>query len=53
VESVQATHPFYIVRLLGGLMFFSGMLIMAYNLRKSCAGGKALEAMIPVPVGAH
>lgn len=49
VESVQAMHPFYIVRTLGGLFFLSGMLLMAYNLWKTVAGAKPVEAAIPVP----
>ena len=32
VEALKATHPYYIVRLCGGLLFLIGMLIMAYNL---------------------
>jgi cytochrome c oxidase cbb3-type subunit 1 len=31
VESLQASYPGYMVRLVGGFIFFSGMLIMAYN----------------------
>jgi cytochrome c oxidase cbb3-type subunit 1 len=31
VESVAASYPGYVVRFIGGAMFFSGMLIMAYN----------------------
>ena len=31
-ESVSATHPYYVMRLIGGFIFFSGMLVMAYNL---------------------
>ena len=31
VESVQASYPGYTVRLIGGFIFFSGMLVMAYN----------------------
>ena len=31
VESVKATYPFYVVRLVGGLMYLAGMLIMAWN----------------------
>ncbi len=31
VETVAASHPGYVVRLIGGGIFFSGMLIMAYN----------------------
>jgi len=31
VESVAASYPGYVVRVLGGAIFFSGMLVMAYN----------------------
>jgi cytochrome c oxidase cbb3-type subunit I len=35
VESLKATYPYYLVRLLGGLMVLSGMFIMAYNVWKT------------------
>ena len=35
VQSLEATWPFYVGRLMGGLAFFSGMLIMAYNMYKT------------------
>lgn len=35
VESVSATHPYYIIRLIGGLIFLTGTLIMAYNVFKT------------------
>jgi cytochrome c oxidase cbb3-type subunit 1 len=47
VESVQAMHPFYIVRFMGGVFFLSGMLIMAYNIRKTIAGATPVVAAIP------
>ncbi len=31
IESLVATYPYYMVRLLGGLLFFAGMLLMAWN----------------------
>lgn len=31
IEVVMATHPFYVLRLIGGLIFLSGMLVMFYN----------------------
>ena len=52
VESVQVMHPFYVVRFLGGLLFFVGALIMAWNLYKSVAGSKPVRAPIPEPVAA-
>jgi len=47
VESVKATYPYYMIRLLGGVMFLSGMFIMAWNTWKTIAGGKAMDAPIP------
>jgi cytochrome c oxidase cbb3-type subunit 1 len=32
VESVSASYPGYVVRVIGGAIFFVGMLLMAYNL---------------------
>lgn len=49
VESVQAMHPFYIVRTLGGAFFFAGMLIMAYNLWRTIAGAKPVAVAVPAP----
>ncbi|MHB8453424.1 MAG: cytochrome-c oxidase, cbb3-type subunit I [Acidiferrobacterales bacterium] len=53
VEAVQAQHPFYIVRFLGGIFFLSGMFIMAYNLVRTVAGAKPIEVRIPAPAAAH
>jgi len=53
VETTQAMHPFYIVRFLGGLLFFSGVLVMTYNLWKTVAGAQPVnDAAIPEPVAA-
>jgi cytochrome c oxidase cbb3-type subunit 1 len=49
VESVKATYPFYAIRLLGGLLYLSGMLIMAWNAFKTAAGSQPAEAPIPLP----
>lgn len=35
IESLEATQPYYIVRLLGGFIFFFGMLLMSYNVWKT------------------
>jgi len=37
-ESIEASMPGYYVRLLGGGMFFLGMLVMAFNVWKTCRG---------------
>ena len=47
VESVAAMHPFYIVRLLGGVFFLGGMLLMAYNMWKTIAGAQPVVQAIP------
>ena len=31
IESIKFTYPYYGIRLLGGIIFFSGMLVMVYN----------------------
>jgi cytochrome c oxidase cbb3-type subunit 1 len=53
VESVKATYPYYAVRLLGGLLYLSGMLLMAWNVYKTVAGRQAVDAAIPAAAGAH
>jgi cytochrome c oxidase cbb3-type subunit 1 len=35
VQSVEASIPGYMVRVLGGALFLTGMLIMAYNVYKT------------------
>ena len=48
IDSLIAARPFFIVRLLGGLMFFSGMLIMAWNVWKTT---RTEAEPAPVPAG--
>jgi cytochrome c oxidase cbb3-type subunit 1 len=38
VETVQAMHPFYLIRAMGGVMFLLGALIMVYNLWRTAKG---------------
>jgi cytochrome c oxidase cbb3-type subunit I len=52
VESVKAKQPYYIIRLLGGLLYLSGMVIMLWNVLKTATSGKPALASIP-PVIAH
>jgi len=35
VETVEAMHPFYVIRAIGGLLFLIGALLMAWNLWKT------------------
>lgn len=52
VESVKATYPYYVIRLTGGLLYLSGMLLMAYNLVKTMALAKPANDAIPA-LSAH
>ena len=49
VETVNAMHPYYLIRLLGGLIYLSGMLLMAYNVFQTVRSGSRHEALIPEP----
>jgi len=49
VESVKATYPFWSIRLVGGVLFLSGMFIMAYNMVRTIAGGQAVDAPVLQP----
>jgi cytochrome c oxidase cbb3-type subunit 1 len=53
VESVQAMHPYFIVRFLGGAFFLLGTVVMAWNIWKTIAGAKPATATIPAPAAAH
>jgi cytochrome c oxidase cbb3-type subunit 1 len=41
VQALAATHPYYIVRFIGGLLVLSGMFLMLYNVRRTIAGERA------------
>jgi cytochrome c oxidase cbb3-type subunit 1 len=53
VESVQAMHPYFIVRFLGGAFFLFGTLVMAWNIWRTIAGAKPAVGAIPAPAAAH
>ncbi|MDO5693335.1 MAG: cytochrome-c oxidase, cbb3-type subunit I [Pseudomonadota bacterium] len=52
VESVKATFPFYVLRLLGGVIYLFGMLVMMWNVFKTIAAGRVTPVQIPA-VAAH
>jgi len=43
IETVDAMHPFYVIRALGGGMFVAGSLIMAFNIYMTIRSGEAEE----------
>ncbi len=50
-ETVDAMHPFYLIRALGGLLFVIGALVMVYNIWRTIRGdirqSEPLEASAP------
>jgi cytochrome c oxidase cbb3-type subunit 1 len=50
VEGVKATFPFYVVRVVGGVLYLSGMLIMAWNVWMTAISGRSVRVTIPAPV---
>ncbi len=53
VESVKVSYPFWGIRLLGGILFLAGMLIMTYNMFKTMVGGITEDAAVLLPAGHH
>jgi len=50
IESIKRTYPYYSVRLLGGVLFLVGALIMAYNVAKTVGSGKSIQPQtVPQP----
>jgi cytochrome c oxidase cbb3-type subunit 1 len=43
IETVEAMHPFYVIRALGGFLFVAGALIMAWNLWKTVTATEPQE----------
>ncbi|WP_029000361.1 cytochrome-c oxidase, cbb3-type subunit I [Azohydromonas australica] len=52
VESVKASYPFYIIRMLGGLLYLLGMVVMLWNTIMTVRSGKVVETPVPM-VTAH
>ena len=47
IEILGKKYIFYFVRFLGGAFFLSGMCLMAYNVYRTAAAGKPVDAEIP------
>ena len=53
VESLQATYPYYAVRLTGGLLVLAGMIVMAYNvIRTLQQRASSIEQPVMAPASA-
>lgn len=43
IETVEAMHPFYAIRALGGILFLSGALLMVWNIYKTVRNSSRIE----------
>jgi cytochrome c oxidase cbb3-type subunit I len=53
IEGVKASYPYWTIRLLGGLLYLGGMFIMVYNMIRTIAGQKGVDAPVLAPAAAH
>jgi cytochrome c oxidase cbb3-type subunit 1 len=49
IETVEAMHPFYIIRAIGGGLFLVGTLIMVWNIYKTIASPEEAESPLGSP----
>jgi cytochrome c oxidase cbb3-type subunit 1 len=49
VETVAALHPYYVIRVLGGVLYLSGAILMAWNMFKTITSD---EVLAPAPAAA-
>jgi cytochrome c oxidase cbb3-type subunit 1 len=47
IETVEKMKPYYLVRLLGGLTYFTGMILMVNNLWRTVRGAQPVEVAVP------
>ena len=47
VESVKATFPYYLIRLVGGLLYLGGMGVMVWNVVMTARAGRYVPLRIP------
>ena len=50
VETILAIRPLWMVRLLGGVLYLAGFVLMAWNLTKTALAGKAVNGQVTVTV---
>ena len=49
VETVAEMHPYYMIRLLGGVIYLAGMLLMATNIFFTIRGGTRVDTPVLAP----
>ncbi|MGZ6071309.1 MAG: cytochrome-c oxidase, cbb3-type subunit I, partial [Myxococcaceae bacterium] len=50
VETILAIRPLWMIRLLGGVLYLAGFVLMAWNLTKTALAGRAVNGQITVTV---
>jgi cytochrome c oxidase cbb3-type subunit I len=53
VESVKATFPFYVIRLVGGLLYLGGMVVMLWNVIMTVRQGHVVAVPVTAVNPAH
>jgi cytochrome c oxidase cbb3-type subunit 1 len=53
VESVKATFPFYVIRLVGGILYLGGMLVMLWNVVMTIRQGRVQAVPVMAVNPAH
>ncbi|MCB1455126.1 MAG: cbb3-type cytochrome c oxidase subunit I, partial [Nitratireductor sp.] len=48
-ESVAAMHPYYVLRMIGGAMYLTGALVMAWNIAMTILGHERAEKPLDAP----
>jgi cytochrome c oxidase cbb3-type subunit I len=49
---VQAMHPYYVIRAIGGLLYLTGTLIMVYNVWRTIRGDVRSSEPLTAPTAA-
>ena len=53
VEGVRGACPFYVIRVMGGVLYLTGMVIMAWNVWVTAISGRSVAVTIPAVKPAH
>jgi cytochrome c oxidase cbb3-type subunit 1 len=43
IDTVNALHPYYVIRGVGGLLYLIGFVLFAYNMYKTWTAGEKVE----------
>jgi len=53
IETVEAMHPYYVIRFLGGVLYLTGASLMAWNLWKTITATEEAPAALPARAAAQ